>query len=378
MGMESDVMEFFINDVAVKRDSGGVYTVLESVYKSASANNGADSYTFLLGDVAFNDNHNVKVIKNMAMQKSYLRRIFFDWFSGAAIISKSKPDVYISMQNTAQIGLKKIPQFTYLHQPLPFQRTKKFSIFKKKERKMAFYQYVVGALIKGSLKFSNTKVIVQSQWLKNELVVRGLAKPNDIFVSFPKVKKISQIYQEQIVETEKVVFFFPSTAMVYKNHKVILEALSLLPKDIKRKIQIIFTLTESELINLTEIKSIPEEIVLTGRVNKQEVAEILSRSILIFPSYIETFGLPILEAKQIERPLIVADVPVLRESVSDYEDVQYFNPFDSRHLANIISDFVKNRTITRSVGFDEESGINTKLDNLLTLVKGEMSRHAKN
>ncbi|MFP7448465.1 glycosyltransferase [Weissella cibaria] len=166
--------------------------------------------------------------------------------------------------------------------------------------------------------------------------------------------------------------------MVYKNHKVILEALSLLPKDIKRKIQIIFTLTESELINLTEIKSIPEEIVLTGRVNKQEVAEILSRSILIFPSYIETFGLPILEAKQIERPLIVADVPVLRESVSDYEDVQYFNPFDSRHLANIISDFVKNRTITRSVGFDEESGINTKLDNLLTLVKGEMSRHAKN
>ncbi|WP_386084749.1 glycosyltransferase [Weissella cibaria] len=166
--------------------------------------------------------------------------------------------------------------------------------------------------------------------------------------------------------------------MVYKNHKVILEALSLLPKDIKRKIQIIFTLTESELINLTEIKSIPEEIVLTGRVNKQEVAEILSRSILIFPSYIETFGLPILEAKQIERPLIVADVPVLRESVSDYEDVQYFNPFDSRHLANIISDFVKNRTITRSVGFDEESGINTKLDNLLTLVKREMSRHAKN
>ena len=88
--------------------------------------------------------------------------------------------------------------------------------------------------------------------------------------------------------------------------------------------------------------------------------------------------MPILEAKQIERPLIVADVPVLRESVSDYEDVQYFNPFDSRHLANIISDFVKNRTITRSVGFDEESGINTKLDNLLTLVKGEMSRHAKN
>lgn len=76
MGMESDVMEFFINDVAVKRDSGGVYTVLESVYKSASANNGADSYTFLLGDVAFNDNHNVKVIKNVAMQKSYLRRIF--------------------------------------------------------------------------------------------------------------------------------------------------------------------------------------------------------------------------------------------------------------------------------------------------------------
>ena len=47
-------MKIFINDVAVKRNSGGVYTVIQSVYSSAVKMND-DHFTFLGADVKIMD-----------------------------------------------------------------------------------------------------------------------------------------------------------------------------------------------------------------------------------------------------------------------------------------------------------------------------------
>ena len=47
-------MKIFINDVAVKRNSGGVYTVIQSVYSSEVKMND-DHFTFLGADVKIMD-----------------------------------------------------------------------------------------------------------------------------------------------------------------------------------------------------------------------------------------------------------------------------------------------------------------------------------
>lgn len=364
-------MKIFVNDVAVKRNSGGVYTVLQSVYSSAVKMND-DHFTFLLGDDLFPSKPNIKIETRSDLQNNYVKRVAFDWFFGKKLITNAKPDVYISLQNTAQMGLGKINQFTYVHQPLPFQRSKKFSFFKKSERKLAFYQYIVGFLIKTSIKFSNTKVIVQSEWLKNELVSRGITKSENVLVSFPVVDN-NMIVRHVSQNEDKVNFFFPSTAMLYKNHTVVVEALQYIPESVKSRINIIFTITLQEFQTLTNKRDVPSEISLLGRIEKTKVAEILSESTLLFPSYIETFGLPILEAKQLERPMLVADVPVLKESVSGYSDVQYFEPFNAQELADLIAEFVNTKSQTKSVVLQPGQEIDTNFDNLITMVKGKLN-----
>ena len=54
-------------------------------------------------------------------------------------------------------------------------------------------------------------------------------------------------------------------------------------------------------------------------------------SLFVFPSYLETFGIPLLEAFASETPLVAADTKVFREIASDA--AFYANPFDASALA---------------------------------------------
>ncbi len=59
-------------------------------------------------------------------------------------------------------------------------------------------------------------------------------------------------------------------------------------------------------------------------------------SALIFPSYIETVGLPMLEARRHGRRIMASDRPFSREVLAGYPNAQFFDPFDSAALARAI------------------------------------------
>ena len=60
------------------------------------------------------------------------------------------------------------------------------------------------------------------------------------------------------------------------------------------------------------------------------------KSVLLFPSYIETFGLPLLEAKTIGSPIIASDTPFSKEITSNYNNVNYFDYSDEIKLAKLM------------------------------------------
>ena len=62
---------------------------------------------------------------------------------------------------------------------------------------------------------------------------------------------------------------------------------------------------------------------------------------LIFPSYAEGFGLPIVEAARRGRPVICSDIPVFREVGG--AGALYFRVNDARALAETIADFLDGR-----------------------------------
>jgi len=68
-----------------------------------------------------------------------------------------------------------------------------------------------------------------------------------------------------------------------------------------------------------------------------------SCDLLVFPSYIETFGLPLIEAASFGMPILAADMNYAREVIGNYEGVKFLNHKDSKLWAENIIDLYNKR-----------------------------------
>lgn len=64
---------------------------------------------------------------------------------------------------------------------------------------------------------------------------------------------------------------------------------------------------------------------------------------LLFPSKLETWGLPLSEFKIYNKPIIAADLPYAKETLGDYRKVCFFNPDSSIDLANRMLDLINKK-----------------------------------
>jgi glycosyltransferase involved in cell wall biosynthesis len=73
-------------------------------------------------------------------------------------------------------------------------------------------------------------------------------------------------------------------------------------------------------------------VTLTGELSYEAVTSYYSAAAaFVFPSYLETFGHPLLEAMAAAIPIAASDIPVFRELAA--EAAVYFDPFDSHDIA---------------------------------------------
>ena len=82
--------------------------------------------------------------------------------------------------------------------------------------------------------------------------------------------------------------------------------------------------------NIVKQNELPIEFV--GSLTREQVFDFYSKSILLFSSYIETVGLPLVEAKMHKTPILVSDCEFAHEVLDDYQNVDYFNPFDIKSV----------------------------------------------
>lgn len=83
------------------------------------------------------------------------------------------------------------------------------------------------------------------------------------------------------------------------------------------------------------------DIIFTSFVSEADKNHLISQAFaLIFPSRYEGFGLPILEANNLNCPLICSDIPAFREIAQN--SALYFNPDSASELAERIIELLKN------------------------------------
>lgn len=279
--------------VDIPADKGGALTILDLFYEKAIKDTD-NQYVFLLSVPKYKHKKNVEIRNYEWTKKSWFHQIFFNYFLTPKIIKDLKPDQILSLQNH-QLPFTNIYQTVYLQNVLPFADYK-FKLFDSPL--LWFYQNIYGTFLKLNLKTVD-KLIVQSKWMKDKMVKDLNLLAENIEVDQPildiNVKKYFNFKNMKIPT-----FFYPASALEFKNHQLILDACLELFKNRITNFKVIFTIDKDEnkyakkLNKFVCLYNLPVEFI--GFITKEEVYELYSKSILVYPSLLESFGLPIYEA----------------------------------------------------------------------------------
>lgn len=312
-------MKIVVNDIAASY--GGAMTVLKSFYEYVKYHDSDNEYIFLLSGAYFEETNRIKVILLPEVKKSSIAKLYFDFITGRKLLQELKPDCVLSLQNIITFGYHGV-QSVYVHQSIPFQSEKQFSFLKKNERTLAIYQYLIGSIISLSV-IKADHVFVQAEWMKKNVAKKCNIPKNRITV-IPIAGERKETKMPYSCEQNR--FFYPATDdPVYKNHSVIYEAIQILQKDGVTDYRVTLTLDRPNL-NIHNVN-------FCGILSKEDLYKEYSRSILIFPSFIETVGLPLVEAMEIGAFILVANCEYAKEVLDGYKNVAFFDPFSPDELA---------------------------------------------
>ena len=325
-------MRIIVNDISAEK--GGALTVLKSFYNYIVEYDRENEYIFLLSGRFLKETDRIKIIIRDDIKKSGFHKLKFDLFSGKKFIENLKPDYVLSLQNIITFGLK-VRQGVYVHQSIPFQKEKNFSLLNSAERSTAVIQKLIGFFIKRSVIKAN-QVFVQTKWMKYNVAEKcGIPKDKITIVPFHSDFLESSV---KMTVVPKNSFFYPATAeSIYKNHSCIYQAINILNQEGIKDFSVKLTLhsPETKRNNLS----------YCGMLKKDELFEEYSKSILLFPSYIETIGLPLLEAKNANAVVFVASCEYAKEVLKGYPNTYYFDPFKPESLARLMKQAFEGKII---------------------------------
>lgn len=312
----------------------GALAILDDFYQQVSTHDDKKiNWTFIVSTPDYPDEENIKVIRYPWVKKNWLVRSVFELFSARRIILNQKPDIVFSLQNKG-IHPISVKQVVYLH--LPFVLTEhRFSI-KKDGKRLWFYQNVLSRTIFSSLR-KVERTIVQTQWMKDTLISKAKVQGDFIEILHPDISMNLQNKYIDDCQSRKC-FFYPATAFTYKNHLTIVKATKALKEKGINDLKVIFTIEaeESELTNelFNYVKDHNLPIVFGGKMQREDVFDMYTRSSLLFPSYVESFGMPLLEARMTNTFVIAATTPYSKEILNGYRNAFFIETFDYKGMAN--------------------------------------------
>ena len=326
----------------VPAETGGALSVLNQYYNEATKRGSReDKWYFIVSVPQLSRTDNIEVLRFPWVKKSWAHRAFFDLVVAPRIVRECEADEILSLQNVV-IPRTDVKQTLYLHQPLPFVDIR-FGFVENP--RFWTYQNVIGRIIRRSLRKAD-QVIVQTNWMKDACVRKAGIEPDKVAVIPPSLD-IRSMECFEFTDESKSTFFYPASGLVYKNHDTIINAAMLLCRNGMRDFRIIFTLRGDEnkhirtLYRKVQENRLPVEFI--GAIPRETVFEYYTRSILIFASYIETFGLPMLEARVHGTPVIASDCPFSHEILDGYENARFFVYNDHKRLAALMEESICSR-----------------------------------
>jgi hypothetical protein len=301
-----------------------------------------------------NDYSNINFFEFPKSRKSYFYRLYYEYLYFKKFSKNNDVSFWLSLHDiTPSVG--KIPQAVYCHNPSPFNTVNINDIYIQPTQFFfrLFYRFLYQINIK-----KNKYIIVQQLWMKNRFVEMFNLDKDKVIVAPPQITNIPFEYLKKKETNEIKTFFFPTFPRPFKNIEVICEATKFVLKR-NKNFRVVITIDGSENKYSESIVKCYKDIKaidFIGLIKREEVYDYYSKvDCLIFPSKLETWGLPISEFKQFNKSIIVADLPYAKETVGRYDLVNFFDINDPIQLSKIMLNFLENKLVC-----DETYDINYK------------------
>jgi glycosyltransferase involved in cell wall biosynthesis len=269
--------------------------------------------------------------------------MYLEWHGFRRYAASLKPDLWLSLHDvTPSVGATR--QAVYCHNPMPFHRLSFRDAWLQPA--MMCFRYLYQFAYRLHLR-RNYAVIVQQQWLRDEFR-RWTGPAMKIVVAHPAVGQPTAATAppgQAIARNSGARFLYPAVPRVFKNIELLCRAALHLEQGRPRTwySEIILTTNGQEnryarwlWRTFGHLKSVR----FAGRQTPEQMRQLYdSTDCLLFPSRLETWGLPITEAKSRGLAMLVADLPYAHETVGAYDKAAFIDSADHIALAEALLSF---------------------------------------
>ena len=295
-------------------DMNGFSSYLKMILKAIQSQD--DIFYLLVNDNAktFNFSDYVDLDK---IKLVYISSKSFSLFSNIEILLitlKNKIDAYHATNFNVPIFLPpKCDIITTIHDIIPLK-------YKTLHKRNFFIQLYLDTMFRFASKISK-KILTVSNYSKKEIQEFLKVPSEKIHVTYCSFKGSNNSMSAKFVSNSVPKLLFVGTNFEHKNIKVIIEALKIL-KD--NEYNLIFNIVGTIkpytklLKKLVKDLNLENEVNFLGKISEKELDNLyLSSNIYVFPSLVEGFGSPLLEAMSYGLPIISSNRTVMPEVIGD-------------------------------------------------------------
>lgn len=333
---------------AVNLRKGGTLTILKDClgYLSELACSGEYRVIALVHKESLVKIPHVEYIEMPWCVKSWILRLWCEYITMYRVSRQLSPIyLWLSLHDTTP-NVRAERKAVYCHNPFAFYP------WKWKELLLNYRIVCFAWFTKYIYRINihrNDYILVQQQWIRRRFTEIFGVPEERIIVTRPANGLAKSDYVPKVREKGLYSFLFPSFGDIHKNFDLLCEATSLLEKEIgDKQFEVVLTIsgTESTYTRMLYDKwGSVSSLRFVGFLDKDKLEYHYNvADALVFPSKVETWGLPITEFARYGKPMLLADQPYAYETAAGCNSVAFFSTSNACDLAAKMKKLIYNDT----------------------------------
>ena len=329
---------------AVNIRKGGTLTVLRECLGFLSTKEGVQ-VTAIVHDRRICDYDGISYIEIPWSMRSWIHRLWCEYVTLHRISERMDGvDLWLSLHDISP-RVKAGRRAVYCHTSFPFMK-RKWQDWRF-DPKIPLFSLLMKYAYRINVR-RNKYLIVQQEWFRDAMAALVHFPKDRIIVAPPAFRQ--WVIPDCTLAATVPIFLYPATADCHKNFETLCEAMSLLAplckgpslyNDKRMPLRVVLTIDGTENSYARYLKKKYGHLKCLdfhGFMSREELRRYYGlATCLVFPSRVETWGLPISEFKHTGKPMLLADLPYAHETAAGAGQVAFFPPDDALSLAALIA-----------------------------------------